>query len=98
MVLSPHFQELPFKEDFQQLKHLQSLKLLLMSVLKCLNEFLNSFLKMLKKTEAEFSENGSSPHFCRKASEMHGIGCSAFSEAFSHLVKKCAQFFPPNMI
>ena len=47
MVLSPHFQEIPFKEEFQQLKHLQSLKPLLISVLKCFNEFLNSFLTML---------------------------------------------------
>ena len=65
MVLSPHFQEIPFKEKFQQLKHFQSLKPLLISVLKCFLEFLNSFLTMLKKTEAEFLENGSSvPHFC----------------------------------
>ena len=95
MVLSSHFQEIPFKEEFQQLKHYKL-------ILKCVYEFLNSFLTMLKKTD--FLEKGSFPlwdskvHLAHKASltNVHGIGSSAFSEAFSHLVKNALSFFPQH--
>ena len=63
---------------------------------------MNSFLTMLKKTD--FLEKGSFPlwdskvHLAHKASltNVHGIGSSAFSEAFSHLVKNALSFFPQH--